>query len=171
MAEFYPGQFPKPDLAGYSGSSTYGLLRTDLVSSNPSQIKSFNSAVQTIGMSFSMTQEMFNYWVVWMDTEGQDWFYMDTVTPRTPVEIVSNNLFRMLSGTQQVKRGHNYITVSATLEMIPGAPPDPLSLAHTWLNFIVAGSPASPSTPDIIEAGTPAIPSTNLVRADLYGYE
>jgi hypothetical protein len=170
MAETYPANYPQPDTNGYSGSSTYGLLRTDLVSANPSQIKSFNSAVHTIGMTFSMTQTLFNDWVCWMDDFGQDWFYMDTVTPRTPVDIISTNLFRMLSGTQQTKRGHNYLTVSATFEMVPGAPPDPLSAAHTWLNFIDPGTPASPST-DTIDPGTPASLSTNLVIADLYGYE
>jgi len=54
--------------------------------------------------------------------------------------------------------------------MIPGAPDDPLSPAKVWLNFIDAGTPASPSS-DIIEAGTPASPSTNWIFADLYGYE
>ena len=105
-----------------------------------------------------------------MDARLNDWFYMDTVTPRTPVEITSTNLFRMIGGTQQTKRGHNYISVTATFEMVPGAPDDPLADAHTWLNFIVAGTPASPST-DIIDAGEPSNPSTNWVIADLYGYE
>ena len=105
-----------------------------------------------------------------MDARLNDWFYMDTVTPRTPVEITSTNLFRMIGGTQQAKRGHNYISVTATFEMVPGAPDDPLADAHTWLNFIVAGTPASPST-DIIDAGEPSNPSTNWVIADLYGYE
>jgi hypothetical protein len=168
MAETYPVEYPRPDTNGYSGNSTYGLLRTDLVSANPSQIKSFNSAVHTISMNFSMTQTLFNEWICWMD--ASDWFYMDTVTPRTPVEIVSTNLFRMIGGTQQTKRGHNYISVTAGFEMVPGAPADPLSAVHTWLNFIDSGTPASPST-DIIEAGSPASPSTNIVEADLYGYE
>jgi hypothetical protein len=121
-------------------------------------------------MTFSMTQTLFNDWVCWMDDFGQDWFYMENVTPRTPLLINSTNLFRMVAGTQQTKRGHNYISVTAGFDMIPGAPPDPLAPVHTWLNFIVAGTPATPSI-DIIDAGTPAIPSTNWVLADLYGYE
>jgi hypothetical protein len=170
MAETYPSNYPQPDAAGYSGSSTFGLLRTDLVSAGPNQIKGFNSAVHTIGMTFSMSQVLFDEWVCWMDSFGQDWFYLDTVTPRTPVEIISTNLFRMIAGTAQTKRGHNYISVTAGFEMIPGAPPDPLSAAHTWLNFIDAGTPGSPSS-DIIQAGVPASPSTNVIDSDLYGYE
>jgi hypothetical protein len=171
MAETYPSNYPQPDVAGYSGSSTYGLLRTDLVSAGPNQIKGFNSAVYTVGMTFSMTQTLFNDWVCWMSDFGQDWFYMDAVTPRDPVLVTSTNLFRMVAGTQQTKRGHDYISVTASYEMIPGAPADPLSPAHVWLDFIEAGTPGSPSSPDIIQAGTPASPSLNVIEADLYGYE
>jgi hypothetical protein len=170
MAETYPANYPQPDTSGYSGNSTYGLIRTDLVSANPSQIKGFNSAVHTIGMTFSMSQTLFNDWVCWMDDFGQDWFYMDTVTPRRPVDIISTNLFRMIAGTQQTKRGHNYISVTASYDMVPGAPDDPLVPDKVWLNFIVAGSPAVPSV-DVIIAGSPAVPSTNIVQAQLYGYE
>jgi hypothetical protein len=170
MAETYPANYPRPDTNGYSGASTYGLIRTDLVTANPSQIKGFNAAVHTIGMTFSMTQTLFNDWVCWMDDFGQGWFYMDTVTPRTPVTITSTNLFRMVGGTQQVKRGHDYISVTASYDMIPGAPPDPLAPVHAWVDFIVAGSPASPSVDDII-AGSPAAPSTDIVQAQLYGYQ
>jgi hypothetical protein len=105
-----------------------------------------------------------------MDQKSVDWFYMSIVTPRDPVNITSTNLFRMVSGTSQTKRGHNYVSVTASFEMIPGAPSDPLAPAHTWLDFIDAGTPASPSS-DIIQAGTPASPSTNWVVADIYGYE
>lgn len=170
MAETYPEEFPRPDTNGYSGDVAYGLHRTAMPTANPSQIEVFNSATHTITMTFSMTQTLFNDWVCWMDAQNLDWFYMDTVTPRTPVEITSTNQFRMVGGTQQVKRGHDYVSVTATFEMIPGYPDDPLAPEHTWLNFIDAGTPASPST-DIIQAGTPASPSTNWVIADLYGYE
>jgi hypothetical protein len=171
MAETYPANYPPADTNGYSGNSTYGLLRTDQVTANPSQIKTFNSAVHTISMTFSMSNTLFNEWVCWMDDFGQDWFYMDTVTPRTPVTITSTNLFRMVAGTQQTKRGHNYISVTAGFDMIPGAPDDPLAPEHTWLNFIVAGTPSNPSTPDIIDAGSPASLLTNIITAELYGYE
>ena len=106
-----------------------------------------------------------------MDQQAVDWFYMDIVTPRTPVTITSTNLFRMVAGTQQTKRGHDYISVTASFEMIPGYPDDPLAPEHTWADsYIVAGTPASPSS-DTIEAGTPASPSTDEIVADLYGYE
>ena len=170
VPETYPANFPQPDTNGYSGNSAYGLLRTALQSSGPSQIRTFNSAAHTLSLTFSMSQTVFNEWVCWMDDTLNDWFYMDIVTPRTPVNIISTNLFRMISGTSQTKRGHDYISVTASFEMIPGALPDPLAPVHTWIDFIVAGTPASPSS-DIIQAGTPATPSTNLVRADLYGYE
>jgi len=170
VPETYPSNYPRPDTNGYSGAETYGLLRTGLPTANPSQIEGFNSTVHTIGMTFSMTQTLFNDWVCWMDDQLNDWFYMDTVTPRTPVTVTSTNLFRMISGTQQTKRGHNYVSVSATFEMIPGYLDDAASAPHTWLNFIDAGTPASPSI-DIIDAGTPASPSTNWVIANLYGYE
>ena len=170
MPETYPANYPQPDTSGYSGDAAYGLLRTAMQTANPSQIETFNSAVHTLSLTFSMTQTLFNDWVCWMDTSGQDWFYFDIVTPRTPVLITSTNLFRMISGTQQTKRGHNYISVTASFEMIPGAPDDPLADPHTWLDFIDAGSPASPSV-DIIDAGSPASPSTDVIHADLYGYE
>jgi hypothetical protein len=170
VPDSYPANFPLPDVSGYSGDESYGLLRTSLPSSDPSQIRTFNSAVHTLSLSFSMSQTLFNDWVCWMDDQLRDWFYMDIVTPRTPVNVTSTNLFRMISGTQQTKRGHDYISVSASFEMIPGAPVDPLAPGKVWLNFIDAGTPASPSS-DIIEAGTPASPSTNWVVADLYGYE
>ena len=170
MPETYPANFPLPDVNGYSGYESYGLLRTGLPTANPSQIRNFNSAVHTLSLTFSMSQTLFNDWVCWMDDQLIDWFYMDIVTPRTPVYITSSNLFRMVSGTQQTKRGHDYISVTASFEMIPGAPVDPLSPAKVWLNIIDAGTPASPSS-DIIEAGTPASPSTNVFTAELYGYE
>jgi len=105
-----------------------------------------------------------------MDQQAVDWFYMDIVTPRTPVTITSTNLFRMVAGTQQTKRGHDYISVTASFEMIPGYPDDPLAPVHAYTNVIDPGTPASPSS-DIISAGTPASPSIDKVVSDLYGYE
>ena len=171
MAETYPSNFPRPDTNGYSGVETYGLSRTGLPTSNPRQIKTFNADVHSLTLTFSMTQTLFNDWICWMDQQAVDWFYMDIVTPRTPVTITSTNLFRMVAGTQQTKRGHDYISVTASFEMIPGYPDDPLAPEHTWADsYIVAGTPASPSS-DTIEAGTPASPSTDEIVADLYGYE
>jgi len=170
LAETYPANYPQPDTNGYSGNDGYGLLRTGLPTANPSQIQTFNSAVHNLTLTFSMQQQMFNDWVCWMDQSAVDWFYMDIVTTRAPVDIISTNLFRLISGTQQTKRGHDWVSVTASFEMIPGAPDDPLVPAKVWVDFIDAGTPASPST-DIIDSGTPASPSTNWVVADLYGYE
>ena len=168
VPETYPANFPQPDTNGYSGNSVYGLSRTSLQTSNPRQIKTFNSATHTLSLTFSMSQTLFSEWVCWMDDALNDWFYMDIVTPRKPFNIISTNLFRMVSGTSQTKRGHDYISVTASFEMIPGKPDESIMV---WLDFIVAGTPSNPSSDDIIQAGTPAIPSTNVVRADLYGYE
>jgi hypothetical protein len=141
-----------------------------MATANFRQIKTFNSATHVLSISFTMTQTLYNDWVCWMQRRDIDWFYMDLVTPRTPENIVSTNLFRLVAGTQQVKAGHNYIRVDAAFEMVPGAPDDPNAPVHTWLDFIDAGTPAAPST-DIIVGGTPASPSTDLIEARLYGYE
>ena len=171
MAGTYPATFPRPDTNGYSGVETYGLSRTGLPTANPRQIKTFNADVHSLTLTFSMSQTLYSEWICWFDQQAVDWFYMDIVTPRTPVTITSTNLFRMVAGTQQTKRGHDYISVTASFEMIPGYPDDPAADPHTWLDFIDAGTPANPSSLDTIQAGTPASPSTNIVIADLYGYE
>lgn len=165
----YPSQFVLPDYGNYIGSLNMGQIRTSMPTSNASQIEGFNSARIEISMTFSMTVDDYEAWTAWVIEFAYDWFDMPVISPHMPNYITSDSRIRFISDTALQKRGHDWISVAVTGELIQGD--ESLNPATaTYPNWILAGTPASPSADDI-DPGTPAAPSTNMIVSDLYGYE
>jgi hypothetical protein len=166
----YPSTLPAPEYGSYAGVMDAGLVRTQAGGAEPYQDATFNSEVVTLNLSFSMDDADFDAWFAWVDDNGYDWFYMDLVTPLVPVDILSRHKVRFVADYLVNQRGDNWQRITVGAEMIPNEAEDPLAPVPQYNDFIVAGTPASPS-PDDIQAGTPASPSTGgLISAELYYY-
>jgi len=165
----YPDTLPLPDHGSYAGVGDAGLVRTSLPTPAANQIETYNSERIDITMTFSM--DMFTYptWLTWILDNGYDWFEMPVISQRMPIDILSTSRVRVTSDTNLVKRGHNWISVTLGMELIPGDTPIG-SPGITWPNFIYANTPTT-APADSIVAGTPTSPSADLIRAGLYDYE
>lgn len=167
----YPADiYPLPDYGSYSGIVDQGLTRTSAPAAAPNQEVGFNSPRNEIVLTFSMTNTVFESWMDWVEQFGWSWFEMSLVTSFEPVLITSTHRFRMTSQVTRVKRGDNWVSASVSVEMVIGDYEDPAAVGTREYDFIIAGTPASPSVDEII-AGDP-LNSVLLpkIAANLYYY-
>ena len=164
----YPETLPAPDHVNYSGVIDNGLLRSQVPSAQAYQYASFNAETTTFGLVFSMTNATYLEWDAWVKDNAYDWFeFSDVISGMLPQTYpVSTHRVRFISDVQYTKRGHDWLSVAVEVELVPGDSQDPLATLPDY-DFIIAGTPASPSA-DWIIAGTPAAPSTDWIRAELY---
>ena len=163
----YPFELPLPDYGSYTGVVDQGLIRTSFPIAAPSQIKGFNSPTVQISLTFSMTNAQWYDWNQFITNYGYQWFTMPVVSPKNPNLITSVHRVRTISDIQYVKRGHNWVSTTIIVEMVPGDADDPLAVGERVYDTIVAGSPQTPSA-DVIVAGLP--PSPEFISASIYYY-
>lgn len=164
----YPDTLPSPDHVNYSGVIDNGLLRSQVPSAQAIQYAQFNAPTTTFGLVFSMTNATYLEWSAFIEEFGYDWFeFNDVISGMLPqIYPTSTQRVRCISDVNYTKRGHDWLSVSVEVELIPGDSQDPLATLPDY-DFIIAGTPASPSA-DWIIAGTPAAPSIEWIRAELY---
>jgi len=166
----YPTSLPLPDFGTYAGSIDQGLIRTNMPAASPSQIVGFNAPRTQITMTFSMVNDDFAEWEAWVLEFGYYWFTMPVVSGYEPVVITSTHKIRIISDIEYQKRGDNWLSVSVIAEIIQSDAEDPLAITTREYDFILAGTPSSPST-DFIDAGQNATPSTDgIIIPSIYGY-
>ena len=170
MIYIYPETLPLPDYGSYSGTVDQGLVRTSFPIAAPRQLVGFNSPSVNITMTFSMHNDTWFEWSTFANTHGYDWFMMPVVSQKAPVVITSNHRVRFISDIQYQKLGDGWLSATVTAEMVPGETDDPLAPFERVYDWIIAGSPPTPS-PDIIMAGSPPAPSPVGIKASIYKYE
>ena len=166
----YPTNLPTPDFGSYYGVVDEGLIRTSFPVPAPTQVVWFNSPTVNITMTFSMDNATWLEWSEFASSYGYDWFLMPIVSPKNPLIITSTHRVRFISDMQYQKRGDNWLSITVTAEMVPGDSDDPLAPPERVYDWIIAGSPSTPS-PDIIIAGGPSAPSPVGIKASIYKYE
>jgi hypothetical protein len=167
--ETYPNNYPLPDKDSYSGLVQQGIVRTSANVPAPNQILVFSRERTDLTMQFSMTNDFYEYWIEWVYTYGFNYFWMPVISEYNPVNIFSEHRVRFTSDIQYVKRGDNWLTVSIGAEILQGDTEDFLAASTRVYDFIIGGSPSSPSV-DIVQAGTPSNPSTDKIIGNLYAY-
>ena len=119
MAISYPSTLPLPDT--YTGSVSWGLLRSEGGGPELEQRTSFNSSRTDFSMTFSMDNSTYYDWYAWIKANGYDWFEMLVVSNRLPFgPIESFQRIRIVGPIQYSKRGDNWLSVTVQAEMIPG---------------------------------------------------
>lgn len=170
MMETYPTNFPLPDKSSYSGLIQQGIVRTSVAVPAPNQILVFSRERTDLSMQFSMVNDDYTAWIEWVYANGYDYFYMPVISEYTPVDdIFSTHRVRFTTDIQYVKRGDNWLTVSIGAEILQGDTQDSLALSNRSYEFVLGGSPGSPS-PDVVNSGSPSAPSTDTITGNLYAY-
>ena len=164
----YPDTFTAPDHSSYSGFFDAGLLRTATPFPDPSQRKVFNSGVEEINLTFSMTPTDFSAWYAWCKDNAYDFFDMNLITSRVPDYIVSKVRTRFVSDISLSYIGHDWLRTSVTAELVPGDTSQN-GATRLYQDFVLAGTPASPSI-DFVLAGTPDAPATDMIYGELYEF-
>lgn len=167
--ETYPANFPLPDRDSYSGLIQQGVVRTSVSVPAPNQILVFSRERTDLAMQFSMTNDLYTDWLAWVYANAYSYFLMPVVSEYTPVDIVSTHRVRFTSDIQYVKRGDDWLTVSVGAEILQGDTQDPLAFSNRVYDFVLGGSPGSPSA-DVVQPGSPAAPSTDTITGSLYAY-
>ena len=165
----YPANYAKPVTGNYSGVIDYGVIRSSVPAPLAEQKKIFNSPRTDISMTFEMTNDEYVDWLVWMLENGYYWFNMELVSEYAPVLIFSTHQIRVTSDFQMQKLGDNWMSVSCAVEILQSDSEDPSAQPRIEYDWVIAGSPASPSV-DWLLAGDPANPSTDFDVAELYYY-
>jgi hypothetical protein len=162
----YPENYPMPDHTGVSGSIDVGLRRTAVPAALANQVKTHNSPVDSLTLTFSMTNDEYSAWLDWVRTYAWQWFQMPIVSRHTPVNITSTRRLRFISDVQYEKRGDNWCSVTVQAEILPADAEDPDAPVPEY-DWIIAGAPDDPST-DWALAGSPTSPSTDWTISHLY---
>ena len=166
----YPENLPIPDVGDYYGVIDKGLIRTAYPAAAPSQLAGFNSPTVVISMTFSMKNSQWSQFSYFAENNGFDWFVMPVVAPNAPKLITSNMRVRFISDLDYQKQGDNWLSVTVQAEMVLGDEDDPNAMLDRSYDFIVAGTPVSPSV-DVMIAGSPYNPSPTAITASIYKYE
>jgi len=166
----YPATLPLPDFGDYYGVIDKGLIRTAYPAAAPSQLAGYNSPTVIISMTFSMTNAQWTDFAIFVNDSGFDWFRMPVVSPNAPVLITSTMRVRFISDLDYQKQGDNWLSVTVQAEMVLGDEDDPNAMLDRSYDFIVAGTPGSPSV-DVMIAGSPSNPSPTAITASIYKYE
>jgi hypothetical protein len=170
IMEYYPGNYPLPDKDSYSGLVQQGIVRTAGDVPAPNQILVFSRERTDLTMQFTMVNNMYEVWLEWVYTYGFNYFWMNVISEYNPVNpIFSEHRVRFTTDIQYVKRGDNWLTVSIGAEILQGDTEDFLAPSNRVYDFILGGSPSSPSV-DTVHAGTPSSPSTDIIIGHLYAY-
>ena len=162
----YPSIFRAPERV--TGTTDVGLRRTSLPVALANQVKDFNAPRIEMVYAFSMTNNEAAVWLDWVyNSIKWSWFTMDIVSPFTPRDIVSNHTVRIMGPINYQKRGDDWCTITAPIEILQNDAQDPL-LPEVEYDWIIAGGPGS-ILDDYIVAGTPSTPSTDgVITAHLY---
>ena len=146
-----------------------GLIRPQQPMPAPGQLVNYGTHRTDQSMQFSMNNDDYQVWLLWVYTYAYHYFLMPIVSEYTPVDVTSTHRVRFTTDIQYTKRGDDWITVSVGVEILQGDTEDPLASTTREYDYILAGSASSPSL-DVIDAGTASNPSTDTITGSLYAY-
>jgi hypothetical protein len=104
-------------------------------------------------------------WQAWANTYGYDWHYLNLISNYSgfTTDIAIPHYVRYTGDIQIQPLGANYFMVSFEAEMDLNTLPQ--GIVQVTGDWIIGGTPASPSNSNSIQAGTPASPSTDFIIA------
>lgn len=172
----YPDDLPCCSrVDGHTQTIDAGLVRTPMGAGNARQRRAHKSLAHRITLTFVMAQGDYADWLTWMHENGYSHFFnldlpgllagrQDSGTALVPVRLCSNI-------TAELIPIHRlwYWRARVEAEWMPTAAERAAwgwFVAPAWnestTRWLVAGTPAVPSTPDWVLSGTPEAPSAPL---------
>ena len=120
---YYPSEYPRPDDNSYSGQIDAHIIHSSVATPSPNQRKGFNSSRVVMSLTFTLQESDFFQWVNWANINVWDWFHMELVTPRVPVNILAWHRVRFTSDLSIRLVGYGLSAVTVEAELIPGDVP------------------------------------------------
>ncbi len=165
MSEQYPLGLPAPLVSGYQVDVAYGVTAVTFERGNTRQRKSVTTQRHTFGLSFVFTVPELWTWQSWANRYGYDWHYINLISSYSAANAnrAIPHLVRYIGDIsfQIVDLEHVRVSVQAEMDLNT-LPQGDVILTGNW---IIGGTPASPSNSNSILAGTPAAPSTDFIVA------
>jgi hypothetical protein len=160
----YPSGLPAPSVEGYSVDTQYGISAIAFERGNTRQRRGAKRERHVSSLSMVLSISELWQWQSWANRYGYDWHYMDLASSYSGAtsDVLVPHYVRYIGdiSVQQLSPTHVRVAVQAELNVSVL----PLAAEELPADWIIAGTPASPST-DTITAGTPASPSTDTIIA------
>lgn len=115
----YPAGLPGPDHLGYSGSQDSGVLRTATLVQLYNQARAFNATQRQVSVTFSMKNDIYPQWILWVRDNAYKWFNLPIVSSAPNTGILTTQSVRFITPLQYTKRGDGWLSVSVTMEIQP----------------------------------------------------
>jgi hypothetical protein len=163
MSEQYPLELPGPLVSGYQVDVSYGVTAVAFERGNTRQRRGVTSKRHVFGLSFVFTVPELWTWQSWASRHGYDWHYMDLISSYSGAARAIPHLIRYTGDISFQTIDLERVRVSVEAEMdLNTLPLGDVVPSGDW---IIGGTPASPSSANWILGGTPASPSTDFIIA------
>lgn len=162
----YPETLPAPQIADYQVDVGFGLSSIQFERGNTRQRKLVRNERHVFTLSYVLDPSLLWQWQTWVNRYGYDWHYQNLTSSYSGFtsDITIPHYVRLISDISltPIDARHVRVTVLAEME-VATLPVGAVVPSGDW---IVAGTPASPSNSNSYQAGTPASPwSSNTVIA------
>lgn len=161
MAETYPAGLPCVQILPYAYDVNMGVLRTPMDGGYSRQRRLHNVMPHDFKLEFVMAIADLYAWQTWVNQFAYDYFYLPLESMHSSLagKVAAPTLVRFTTNLSFENVVYGWIRVRVGAELSPIAPATVTPPPDTSGDWIIAGRPATPSTPDTYTAGRPASPS------------
>jgi hypothetical protein len=164
----YPSSLPAPLVSGYGVSTVFDLSSVEFERGNTRQRQGARRETTAFTLSFLFSTAELWAWQSWANANGWDWHTMDLQSPYSAMSIsgaaaIPHSIRYTSEQISMSFLGNGIVNVTVQAELDVTALPQGI-YAYTG-DWIVAGTPASPSSANWYIAGTPASPAADFVIA------
>lgn len=157
----YPASLPPPQVSGYQVDVSFGVSAVTFEHGNARQRRSIGRPRHTFALVYVLGIDELGAWQTWANRYGYDWHYQNLASSYSGLtsNVLIPHYVRFTSDLSIALLDGEHVSVSVMAEM--DAATLPSLVVEQSGDWILAGTPASPSSSDAILAGTPASPSSS----------
>jgi hypothetical protein len=159
----YPTGLPSAAIDSYSVDVSYGVYRTDFEHGNTRQRRTVTEKRHEFNMSMTLTMPELWQWQAWANAYGYDWHVMELLSPFSGFtgSVLIPHEIRYIGDISISLIGLDHVRVSVRAELnLESVPAEPIVPSGDW---ILGGTPSSPSSSNAIRGGIPSSPSTDFI--------
>ena len=158
----WPQDFPNPNVNPNSAAVKTGVRRVQMQGGNVRQRRLYQHMPMVASVAVEARTDKMMEVTKWIHTQGFTWFNLPLMTMWASKDGKMIDLLsvRVISNLQTRSLGHDYWNISFNVEVDPEVYSSSAVLTNYW---IIARSPANPSSPDWYVAKDPKSPPQNTV--------
>lgn len=157
----YPSTLPAPQIAEYQVEVGFGVSAVRFERGNTRQRKSVKNERHVFVLAYVLDPSLLWPWQNWVNKYGYDWHYQNLASSYSgfSADVLIPHYVRLISDVSITPIDANHVRVTVQAEMNLSTVPQGI-VVQTG-DWVLAGTPASPSSSNSYQAGTPASPSNS----------